>query len=90
MTTNETLLHWNCGDCGNMYGPDVEHCPNTNLDAAVLAKQAWDPEHDPLCPRFRLLCTCEDCAPPRCLCAVVDAVLRRDRDDLRIAFHAAR
>lgn len=29
-------LSWTCGDCGNTYGPDVEHCPNRVLDRAML------------------------------------------------------
>lgn len=27
---------WECGDCGNRYGPNVFHCPNTLLDQWML------------------------------------------------------
>lgn len=76
---------WNCGDCGNLYADDVAHCPNTHLDAVILATRTKDPKHDPLCPRFRILCDCSDCHPPACLCAIIDAVRRHDKDNLRIA-----
>jgi hypothetical protein len=82
-----TKVHWVCGDCGNMYDENVEACPNTRFDAAVLAKRAQDPEHDPLCPRFRILCDCPDCYPPPCLCQIIDAVRHHDREQLRIAAH---
>lgn len=80
--------HWVCGDCGNMYDETVDACPNTRLDASILAKRALDPNHDPLCPQFRLMCTCADCFPPTCLCHIVDAVRNHDRDELRIRVHS--
>lgn len=30
---------WQCGDCGNLYGSDVDFCPNTILDTLSLAKK---------------------------------------------------
>ena len=27
---------WTCGDCGNMYDAQVDHCPNRILDEAML------------------------------------------------------
>ena len=78
--------HWNCGDCGNMYGPDVNHCPNTRLDAAILATRVKDTSHDPICPQFRLLCTCPECFPPACMCALITAVRAHDKEGIRRAF----
>lgn len=77
-------VHWLCGDCGNMYDETVDHCPNTRLDKSILATRVKDPNHDPLCPQFRLMCTCSDCYPPPCACKIIDAVRNHDRDNLRI------
>lgn len=77
---------WHCGDCGNTYDNEVTACPNEFLDAAILAKRALDDKHDPLCPRFRILCECADCYPPACLCGIIDSVRRHDKDSLRIFY----
>lgn len=29
---------WRCGDCGNIYTSNVQHCPNTVLDNLVVQK----------------------------------------------------
>ena len=47
------------------------------------------PHHDELCPRYRLLCTCEDCGPPPCLCELVAAVLDGNKQELYQAFWRA-
>lgn len=31
-------LSWQCGDCLNTYGPDVEYCPNKMLDSGVARR----------------------------------------------------
>lgn len=89
-TTGYVGQHWNCGDCGNIYDPDVEHCPNTRTDVAAVETRAKDIRHNPICPRFRIFCDCEACSPPACLCDVIDAVRRHDRKALRQAFYEAR
>ena len=33
---------WNCGDCGNTYGPDVDECPNALLDEMAMHRRARD------------------------------------------------
>jgi len=33
---------WECGDCCNRYGPDVDNCPNDMMDrAALIRKNAY-------------------------------------------------
>jgi len=31
---------WDCGDCGNRYQRDIEHCPNILLDDAIARRHA--------------------------------------------------
>ena len=41
------------------------------------------------CPRYGLLCECSDCAPPICLCKLIQACTSGTPEDVRIAFYAA-
>ena len=45
--------------------------------------------HRTLCPRFGLLCECDKCAPPLCLCKLIVACVSGTPEDVRIAFYAA-
>jgi len=77
---------WVCGDCGNRYGDDVTACPNKTLDVKGLTLRALDNSHDPVCPQYRLLCTCPECFPPACMCALIKAVRAHDKEGVRRAF----
>lgn len=88
--TEKRPPYWNCGDCGNCYDYEVQACPNEHLDSAIVKARAQDSKHDPLCLRFRILCDCQDCYPPDCLCGIIQAVRTHDRDGLRIAYGSRR
>ena len=45
--------------------------------------------HRTLCPRFGLLCECDKCAPPLCLCKLIVACISGTPEDVRISFYAA-
>ena len=46
-------------------------------------------EHVESCPRYGLLCECEDCLPPVCLCDLIEACILGSPEDVRMAFFDA-
>jgi len=46
-------------------------------------------EHVNSCPRYGLLCECEDCSPPVCLCDLIEACILGSPEDVRMAFFDA-